>query len=463
MNKVTAFFSFYSRAMLVFWGIFFLSLLIFNSLQYQLFLSSFSTLTQRFIIPIFFSGMFFYLTKCGLQTRLIVANSLLAVMIALYAGELYLGYRYASQKQAVIGKNFDMRDKLTVIKDMRAKNVQAYPIIRGVNLMSSDEEDVLQPILSSNEKPILPLASIPDTEVVSCNESGEWQIYKTDRHGFNNDDAQWNLPPVIGLVGDSFAHGSCVNREHNMATHLAEKFGGVINLGVGGNGPMLELVSLTEYLQPLEPPVVLWAFFEGNDITEDLPRELKSKLLQRYLNDKDFSQDLIHKNDEVKNVLKIYMDQYFTEAMQRVDGPFEAIVAYLSLDRLRQAIGVGPVQIGYNFGDLDSELVLFHKVLKEADQRVKSWGGQLYLVYLPESARYLSKVGVSPIRQRIYKEINTMALDEDIPFIDIAETFAHEPSPEKLYAYPGAHFSPEGYRLAASRIADTLKSSINTQ
>lgn len=457
MNKVTVFFSFYSRTILVFWGLLFLSLLIFNSMQFHLFIHSFSTISERFFIPVIFSGLFFYLFKRSLETRLIIANCLLAIMISLYAGEFYLGYLHASRQQALTKSNFDTRDKLTVIKDMRANHIDAYPIMRGSNLMVSDSKEKFYSILSSNGKPLLPMASIPYATVVSCNESGEWQIYQADRHGFNNDDKQWDSPPAIGMVGDSFTHGSCVQRDQNMAKFLNDQFGGVINLGVGGFGPMFELAALSEYLRPLEPPTVLWVFFEGNDLTEDLPDEFETPMLQRYLHDENYSQNLIHRSDEVKIALTDYINRYFTEALHRVDGPYEAIIAFLSLDRLRQAIGVGPVQIGYNFGKLDSELTLFRQVLRTANQRVKSWQGRLYLVYLPESARYLSKFGISPIRQRIYKGVKAIALDERIPFIDVAAAFAHNPSPETLYAYPGAHFSPKGYHLAASTIARTLE------
>ena len=49
-----------------------------------------------------------------------------------------------------------------------------------------------------------------------------------------------------------------------------------------------------------------------------------------------------------------------------------------------------------------------------------------------------------------------IAKNLQIPFIDIADVFAHDPDPDTLYAYPGAHCSPRGYRLAASAIADAL-------
>ena len=460
MDRTASFVSIYSRLVLGFWGMFFLALFIFNFLQYQLFFHSLSTALERFLIPAVFAVMFSCMISFSLQLRLIIANTLLAIMVALYAGEFYLAYRLAVSQQRVItatNKTFDTRDKLTVIRDLRAAHLDAYPVMRAENLLLADSQGVLRSVLSVNGKPLLPMASIPGTVVVSCNESGQWQIYQADRHGFNNDDKQWDSRPVIGMVGDSFTHGSCVSRDQNMATFLGTQFGGVINVGVGGFGPMLELAALSEYLRPLRPPAVLWIFFEGNDLTEDLPIESRSPMLQNYLQNEDYDQNLIHRSGEVKVVLRSYLDKKLTDAMNRVDGPYENIIRYLSLDRLREAIGVGPVQIGYNFGDLDSELHLFREILGKADQRVKTWGGKLYLVYMPESDRYLSKFGDSLVRQDIYQGVKKIALDKQIPFIDVAAAFAHDPSPATLYAYPGAHFSPRGYHIAATTISATLK------
>ena len=458
-TRATTWLAIYSNIMLISWGVFFLALFIFNTLQYHLFLHSISTMMCRFLIPMILGGLFLYTVRCHLQTRLVVANSLLAIIAALYSGEFYLAHRLDVMQQRAsqaVNQPFDKRDKLAVIRDLRTSHINAYPVMRAENLLVADDQGTLRPLTSVNGKPLLPLASIPGAVVVSCNESGQWQIYQTDRHGFNNPDEQWDLQAEIGMVGDSFAHGSCVPREQNMATLLNTQFGSVLNLGVGGFGPLLELAALTEYIQPLQPPVVLWMFFEGNDLNEDLPREIKSPLLLDYLHNENFRQDLIHRAGDVKLALGGYMDQRLTEAMSLVDGPYENFVRYLTLDRLREAVGVGPLQIGYNFGDMGSEFTLFSEILEKADQRVRKWGGRLYLVYLPESDRYLSRFGNSVVRQNIYQGVMNIAMDKHIPFIDVAAAFAHDPDPATLFAYPGAHFSPRGYSLAASTITRTL-------
>ena len=62
---------------------------------------------------------------------------------------------------------------------------------------------------------------------------------------------EWNKKETeFFLVGDSFTHGNCVNEPHTISGNLRSmlKQGGVLNLGQGGNGPLIEYASLREYL-----------------------------------------------------------------------------------------------------------------------------------------------------------------------------------------------------------------------
>lgn len=452
--------SIYSRVVVGFWGFILLGWLVFNSFQYRLFVRSWSTGCERFLIPMALVAGCYRLWRAELETRLVAANCLLALLFGLYGGEFYLAAQQERlQRRAARDEHrqYDGRDKLQVIHDLRAQHVDAYPIMRGKSMLIEDNDGVLRPALSWYDGFLLPLASIPDTTVVSCNESGEWQVYRADRHGFNNPDTVWDSAPVIGMVGDSFAHGSCVHQDQNIAAGLETRHGPTVNLGVSGAGPLLELAALVEYLEPLKPRTVLWCFFEGNDLTEDLPRERHSELLLHYLNDRGFSQDLIHRNAEIGQRLRAYLDREMRAAMNRVDKPYENILRYLTLDRVRAALGMGAVQIGYSFGDLDDQFALFEAVMTQAKRRVDTWGGRLYLVYLPESDRYLSKLGESVVRRRIHAEVGHIAERQQIPLIDISAAFAGQPAPEKLYAYPGAHFSVYGYRVAAETLAGRLR------
>jgi hypothetical protein len=133
-----------------------------------------------------------------------------------------------------------------------------------------------------------------------------------------------------------------------MAALLRRRFGTTLNLGVGGFGPLLELATLKEYLEPVGPRIVLWEFFEGNDLTYDLPLESRAPLLRAYLDDPAFSQDLIHRSGDVGRALRDYVDRNMRAAVARMDLPWVKLLRWVSLDRMREAVGLGALQIGYN-------------------------------------------------------------------------------------------------------------------
>jgi GDSL-like Lipase/Acylhydrolase family len=437
-----------------------LAILVHNALHFSVYVGHASSAIVRFVAPLVAAGLMGIALWLPLDLRLVIANVISAAVVSLYIGEFYLAWKLDHTQQAAAeraGSAFDPRTKLSVVRDLRKVGIDAYPIIRGRNLLSEDAQGHLKPLLSVGGAPLLPLTATPRTTVVACNETGQWLVYETDRHGFNNPDAIWDGPaPEIAMIGDSFTHGSCVSREQNMASILQKHFGPTLNLGVGGDGPLLELAALTEYAEPMRPRIVLWVFCEGNDLNEDLPFELKAPILRSYLHDPHFRQDLILKDAIISTELRSYLDRNLSEAMDRVDDPLENFDRYVSLDRVRSAVGLGPILIGYNGGDLGQELAVFDQVLVSARDRVSGWGGKLYLVYLPDSDRYLSRFGVGTVRQTIYRGVQDTARRRDIPMIDVASAFALHAAPETLFAYPGSHYNPAGYALAAQTIAAAL-------
>ena len=88
-----------------------------------------------------------------------------------------------------------------------------------------------------------------------------------DSHGFRNDHEIENAPFVV--VGDSFVEGILVNQTDLVSTRLRNKFAvEVANLGQSGYGPQQELAVLRRFGFKLSPKVVLWFFFEGNDLSD---------------------------------------------------------------------------------------------------------------------------------------------------------------------------------------------------
>jgi hypothetical protein len=88
-----------------------------------------------------------------------------------------------------------------------------------------------------------------------------------DSRGFRNP-LEIDAASVV-VIGDSFVEAGLVEEPALVSTRLAARFGvTVANLGQGGYGPQQELVVLRRYGVRLRPKVVLWFFFEGNDLLD---------------------------------------------------------------------------------------------------------------------------------------------------------------------------------------------------
>ncbi|MBF0354886.1 MAG: hypothetical protein HQL43_06585 [Alphaproteobacteria bacterium] len=388
------------------------------------------------------------------ENRAVVALCLIASVASLYLAEGYLEFMRAQELEK--RTNLDRRSKIEVIADLRKQGVNAYPVMRAKTLLLSGPDSKLKSVLGDDG--FLPLASLPKKRVVSCNEGGSWLTYDSDRHGFNNPDSIWDgASPSLVLLGDSFAHGSCVNPDQNIAGRLGQSFGPTLNLGVSGFGPLSMLAALTEYAQPLRPPIVLWLFFEGNDLTEDMAFERQSPLLSSYLEKPDFSQRLILRHDEITSRLTAYLDQRLTEAMARFDNPNEALLNFLQLFHLRERFGLGILSLGLaDTTDLSDQANYFGQVLRQAQQKVEGWGGRLILVYLPESARFFAGEQNGELRRRIHSSVLDTAAKLNLSVIDVTEAFKQDDNPARFFAYPGSHYNETGYGKAAEAISSFL-------
>ena len=215
--------------------------------------------------------------------------------------------------------------KLKIIKSMtketsvktQLKEDSKYYVIE--NLKKKENKDVVPSIfprslLDNNLKSkknladIFPLGGVSNITTVFCKEGDKFSIYKSDRFGFNNPNNQWENKRLSWiLIGDSFVHGSCVQPGEDFASQirLLTKQS-AISLGMSGNGPLLELASLKEYGLEKKPKIVLWFYFERNDL-DDLKKEKKHPILIRYLKD-EFTQNLNSQQNIIDKKLKEYID-----------------------------------------------------------------------------------------------------------------------------------------------------------
>ncbi|MCH7937213.1 MAG: hypothetical protein IH994_09005 [Proteobacteria bacterium] len=434
------------------------ALFVLNLTNWVYFADTLAAIAYHYALPAALVAAALFIFRLSANGRLTAALCFAAVVPALYLTELALGEQ-ARNPDARMGGDIDRRSKLDVILDLRQQGIDAYPAMRARSMLvpGPGEQEPGEKLVSAlGGDGLLPLASLPGKRTVTCNESGAWVTFDSDEYGFNNPPGSWKAPPRIALVGDSFTQGDCVPPEKNIAAHLNRRFGGVLNLGVAGHGPLSELAAVKEYLSPIKPKVVLWMYFEGNDLFKDLPEERRSEVLMSYL-EEGFRQGLMEKGEEAARRFQTYLDNRLTEAMGRVDSPYEGLLDFLKLFYLRENFGLDPVGLGLAEPVTKDDLDLFRDILREARRTVGSWGGKLVFVFMPDAPRYFASARNSRIRDRVRRQVLDIAKDLGLPVIDVHEVFAAAPDPQALFVYPGSHYNEDGYKRAADAIAQELK------
>ena len=346
----------------------------------------------------------------------------------------------------------DSRNRVEVANDLQASGIEAYPYVAPSILLTMDSDE--EPL------PFLPLAGISNVVTVFCDESSGHSIYQSDQYGFNNPSNQFaNQQIQAVLVGDSFTHGACVSRQHTIAAQLNELGLANYNVAISGNGPLVELASIREFGSALEPPIVLWFYFEGNDLWNLLSE--RSSLLLNYL-DPDFSQKLLTRQAETDVLLHRYLEKAQERANEIVSfEPFDestgraSIVQFIKLTALRELVAesVGDILRSEqpSSNTLLEQLPLFKQVMARATEEVDAWGGTLYFVYLPSPQRYLAN-SRGPV-QLFHDDVLSIVSDLGIPIIDMKPVFDEHNAPRELFALPvWSHYSPAGYKLVSQEV-----------
>ena len=367
-------------------------------------------------------------------------------IVILFTSLIFLLYFYETVrffaptifKSITIKSQLDKKTKHNVIKELK--------INKGLEVVPSVFPKALLKKKWVNETiDIFPLGGVSNTITVFCKEGEEFSIYKSDRYGFNNPDHEWNNQEIFWfLVGDSFTQGSCVQQGEDFASQiriLSKQ--SAISVGMSGNGPLIELASLKEYAFKIKPKIVLWFYFERNDL-EDLRNEKSNLLFMKYLNE-GFSQKLYSKQIEIDKKLKKYIRLAEEDLIKEKDltkNDSEKFLSFKKIIRLKILRDKMSLDRGLNFG-IDP---LFEKIIVNANDFVNSWNGKLFFVYLPDKERYTKSNNKDERylkRSQVIELINNL----NIPIIDIhKDFFMKQTDPISFYAHRiYGHYNPEGY------------------
>jgi hypothetical protein len=410
----------------------------------------------------------FSILKTELKSNIFLIT--ISTILSLYAAELFLSYINSLQIAEPVGAeilveeaektgiHFDTRTKLQVITDMRRQGIEAYPSVYPGKVLSGHGNGTLKSEINLNGSEILPLGGIANKITVFCNESGNYLIYKSDEHGFHNPKGIWQREHIdIAVVGDSYAQGACVSSGGNFVALIRKHYPNTLNLGMGGSGPLIILATVKEYMPWLKPKVVLWCYYEGDDLN-NLQAERNSPLVMQYLAD-DFSQGLIEIQPDLDRALAGIVERYMSLALTAEQMPqkgkswTDRLKGIIKLDSVRSRLQLALSKKGADV--TEQEIELFRTIMLQAKDTVSSWGGKLYFVYLPEWKRYYKPQNADKNRKRVLKLVRTL----EIPLIDIHQAFQNEKDPLALFPFRlYAHYNEKGYKLVSEEVLKVISS-----
>ncbi|MEZ4295327.1 MAG: hypothetical protein R3B70_10160 [Polyangiaceae bacterium] len=423
--------------------------------------------------------------------RVTAAMVVLPAMVLTYGFEWRIARNrpYDATQAAMKGVTYDTRALWEVIRDRRAEGADAYPSFQPRALLVLDLSKGLAPDELQNHKVsptfgvevdgtrVLPFGGISSKRIVYCNEGGKWAEYDSDEHGFNNPKGLWAKDSLeVALIGDSFTQAACVGADENAAHWIRQRYPDTVNVAMAGNGPLIELGTLEEYIAPKRPQKVLWIYY-NNDMP-DLDVEKQVPLLMNYLEKDGFSQGLSGKQagidkglDELAKKIDALSPRWpgalSAVGLTRASSPIwlgdlamnerhSSASAVMRLDRLSFAFTSVAVKDVFH---VEPDFALYTKVLARAKQRVESWGGKLYFVYVADMfyLQYRGK-GDGPRREHFNRPgVLKAVADAGVTLIDTEDAFFNEvKDPLDVLYHMESHCNPTGYKLLGETILKKL-------
>jgi hypothetical protein len=412
-------------------------------------------------VTLFFSSLIYFIQK---RHQVYSFLSILLLFFFCYSVETFNTasiffdkYREQNIQQEYAKKNglvYDKRSKFKFYRDYKKKYSNAALAIDPYHFLKED-----------NQK-ILPLSGISKSKTVHCNENGYFSVYESDRYGFNNPDLEWDKNEVEAIIiGDRFVQGDCVNESDTISGNLRKNFNrinktGVLNLGQGGNGPLMEYASIKEYLPLISSKRVIWVYAESNDLfgrfgTEGLDTELSNKILLKYLNNYNFRQNLNLKQKEIdRKAIKKLNELNKYELSVTSQNKIFKFIKLNNFRRILKELYLG-VYSEVRRRDIQKITPEFKKIIYLSKKFSEEQNSKFYFVYIPERSRYFNNRFDENVHD--YNKVIEFISSLNIPIINIhSELLKKTKDPLSLFPMKNSkrhyHFNEKGYRLVSNVI-----------
>ena len=401
-----------------------------------------------YIVSIFFfsTSLILLFVKKIFTTYYVIFFS--SILISLYSIELYLlnydPYKINIKSKIYFektGKKFESKSKFEIYKNLKKDKINSTFAFFPNYFIENTGYDVF------------PLSGISHINTLYCDENGYYSNYKSDRYGFNNPDEVWDHEEIDYLIlGDSYAHGACVNSPNDISSQLRKISNKkVLNLAYGGNGPLISYAALKEY-GPKKIKNILFFFYEGND-HKDLEKEIKNKFLLKYLNNDNYSQDLKNKQADIDSQLNYIINNVSENGINfHSKKKKDIFINFIKLVKFRTKLN-SYLPSKYqnatynlnNFSNLILDKLVKYSINKKAN---------LFLVYLPSFDRYSS----GRYDKDFYEKLKLDLKKNNIKLIDTSKlVFDKSSNPLNFFPFmmPG-HYNILGYQKVSEEIMKSL-------
>lgn len=390
---------------------------------------------------------------------------LFSVVFSLYLAEMILSFfpTISSQNSMAIleyrtssrGLPVDRRERWEAVTDLRNTGESWYPSVSPNVFMNGN--------FNVEGNAVVPLGGVINSNILYCNESGQYTTYTSDEYGFHNPVNVWHSEKLENVfIGDSFTNGSCVMPGEGFVDRIREIYPATVNMAATGNGPLRELAGIKEYLNDRKSGYVFWVYFEENDLADLHNEEAAEPILKRYLNEEGFTQGLIRNRDAINKQMISFIDRQLEAEKRKPRQPEDLTDRILlrstkeTLFRLKNSF-IHPQPANY-------DLKLFGTVLSEAKKSIEPNGGELVFIYLPGHARYDGNKGSKSSAAHMKNEVIGMVNSLGIDVIDIDKAFSQLDDPRTVFTFSvHNHYNAGGNLIIAGEILRYLKKQSGTK
>jgi len=291
--------------------------------------------------------------------------------------------------------------------------------------------------------------------------------FQYDSSGYRN---PTNLTRAeVALIGDSFVEGWSVQDEETAARVLEKELQlPVANLGVAGYGTVPELLVLKKESPRLKPSVVVWFFFEGNDLYDDWRWERSVPMYYTLNADQRVAGEPLNAAQPWRQ--RSFAGNVIRSLRRWSDGVIPNRVPYVGFP-LASARNRQPIYFA-NYASVPWSDWLVERWgqtrprFEEGNRYCRERGIHLLVCYVPIKFRvyrpFVEFPSGSPCRQwdvwPLPKEFADFCRTAGIPFADLTEPLqAAVQAGGMPYARTDSHWGPEGHRLVADFLRDEIR------